>query len=167
MEGITECRLADILKFSGVPSAKEIVTTPFDEYKAGRQVAGDINIFESSRGPVIRYTNSKDWIRFVSFIVNRHLEGDKRKGNGVVLVIDCGYQFRRLFAGKDSILVVEFEDVLKVDGPLAGLDRHIELTIWSNVGLIEDYLNCIDVINLRFADGLLLGTSVLGVFRYV
>lgn len=167
MEGMTECRLSRLLNFSNVPSAKELVKLPFEEYKAARQIVGDINIFESSRGPVIRYTNSKDWIRFVSFIVRKHLEDNADSRNGAIVVVDCGHQFRRMFAGKEDVLVVEFEDVLKGDGLLASLDRHITLTIWSNVGLIEDYVSCIDLVNLRFADSLLLGTSLLGVFRYV
>lgn len=171
MEGVTECKLIDLIKFTNGSANDEEVDKIFGEYKIKGKIYGEIDIFKSSKGSVIRYTNSKDWINFINFLIYKNVPVENKTGsdidnNEIIIIVDCGYQFKKLFASQhnNNILVIEFEQMLD-NTFLLNLDKHIKLTIWSNVGLIDDYMKQIDQINGGLCNGGLLGESIIGVFR--
>lgn len=139
-KGITEYKLVDLLKFQNEPSEKELIYKPFEQFTGNETnkiaIDGEMNIFDKStnRGVVIRYTNSRDWIRFVKYLVSENAGTDQDR---IVVIIDCGYQFNRLFRNDPKVVVIEYVDPSYVEGVLQSLKRPVRCVVWSNVNIVR------------------------------
>lgn len=160
MSIVTECSLLDILKVDNVPNDYELVKSSISEFKDTPTMAsdGELHIFESTRGVIIRYTNTKNWIKYVRYMV------DKYFNDGKIIIVDCGYQFTRLFQNDNRVVVIEYEDMIKdksENHSVFDLDEHVAVTFWSNVGLVDGYS---EQLQRMMVNKLVLGVVVVGVF---
>jgi hypothetical protein len=163
MDTTVEYRLLDLVQFINTPNDLNTVENALQELKSNKSLDGEISISESTttKGIIVRYTNIKDWIQFVNCLV------ENNKDKGTIVIVDCGYQFTKLFKLETDIMIAEYEDIINGNNNnnnnrILELDEHIAVTIWSNVGLLENYSE--QVKGFREKSGPVLGTMVLGVF---
>lgn len=147
---ITECRLVDLLQITRDDCTfdEEMVYSAFQEFLRLNEPLGEISISMSKRtngdgmGAFVRYTESRDWIRFVKYLVDKSSSSSSSGssgssgdgGDGVVVIVDCGWQFHRLFREDRRVAVVACEEAA-LEALKVGLARHVTGVVCSNPGV--------------------------------
>lgn len=151
IENIKEFKLNEIIKILNKPNSKELIEIPFKEFKIkySDKIIGDINIFNSNKGQIIRFTETKDWIRFVKFIVEKNCNNNCNNNyNNCIVLIDFGFQFYKLFEGNEKVILVSHDEIAGTNGARRVefnmkfrekiKNKNLILNIWSG-GVGDEY----------------------------
>lgn len=144
---VQEFKLIDLIQVSdkheSIEEAKHFVSG-YREYLTTSKLhmEGQLDLLQSSYGCVVRYTSTRDWIGYLWYMVET-IKNKPMGNKSVCLIVDCGYQLRKLFKNDQHVKLLtmeEFENMnLKKD--MEELDKHVELCIVSCAGVVDKYVS--------------------------
>lgn len=166
IEGVKEYSLRDIVTVDGIPNTVALAKHVANEKKL------QLDVFPSAIGATVRYTSTRDWISYVYGVVDGFTGCSKGDKGSVIVLVDVGYHFARVFKDDDRVVLLTLEQfALGLDGPLGAVDSHVAVCVVSCAGIAQGYLQTVqDVLESAGGgvdEGSTLGNVLVGVLDVV